>query len=107
MKGDYCAYPPRIALDVEITEQHDGERPAFTIGSPSVGRYLLLRTVEYRVIKLLGEGLTPAAVCLEFRRRHGGTLPLPTLTRFLTRLDEIGILAGERTWKAITHQSSS
>jgi putative peptide zinc metalloprotease protein len=96
MKGDYCDYPPRIALDVEITGQHGGDRPAFTIGSPSAGRYLLLRTVEYRVIKLLGEGLTPAAICLEFGRRYGGTLPLPTLTRFLTRLDEIGILAGER-----------
>jgi putative peptide zinc metalloprotease protein len=96
MKTDYCSYPPRIAADVEIAEQRDGDRTAFVISSPWVGRYLLLRTVEYRVLRLLDANLTPAAVCDEFRRRHGGTLRIPTLTRFLTRLDEVGILAGER-----------
>ncbi|HZF38208.1 MAG TPA: hypothetical protein VE715_05270, partial [Blastocatellia bacterium] len=96
MKTDYCAYPPRIAADVEIAEQQDGDRPAFIINSASVGRYLLLRAAEYRVLRLLDEKLTPAAVCDEFMRLHGGTLRISTLTRFLTRLDEIGILAGER-----------
>ena len=96
MKTDYCAYPPRIAADVEIAEQRDGDRTAFVINSPSVGRYLLLRTAEYRALRLLDANLTPAAVCDEYMRRHGGTLRIPTLTRFLTRLDEAGILAGER-----------
>ncbi|MGH9940343.1 MAG: hypothetical protein ACREAM_29220 [Blastocatellia bacterium] len=96
MKTDYCAYPPQIAADIEIAEQRDGDRLAFVISSASVGRYLLLRTAEYRALQLLDANLTPAAVCNEFMRRHGGTLRIPTLTRFLTRLDEIGILAGER-----------
>jgi putative peptide zinc metalloprotease protein len=96
MKTDYCVYPPRIASDVEITEHRDGDRPSFIIGSASVGRYLIVRTVEYRVLSLLDEGLTPAAVCIAFGQQHGGTLQLATLTRFLARLDEIGILAGER-----------
>lgn len=46
MKTDYRAYPPRIAVDVEIGEQREGDRPAFIVGSSSVGRYLLLRTKE-------------------------------------------------------------
>ncbi len=96
MKTDYCAYPPQIAPDVEIGEQRDGDRPAFIIGSSSVGRYLMLRTAEYRVLQLLGEGFTPAAICMEFRQRHGATLTLTTLTKFLTRLDETGALAGAR-----------
>ncbi|HEX2488015.1 MAG TPA: hypothetical protein VHR27_01355, partial [Blastocatellia bacterium] len=96
MKTDYCAYPPRIAADVEIAEQRDGDRTAFVINSPSVGRYLLLRTAEYRALRLLDANLTPAAVCDEYMRRHGGTLRIPTLTKFLTRLDEAGILAGGR-----------
>jgi putative peptide zinc metalloprotease protein len=96
MKTDYCAYPPRIAADVEIAEQRDGDRTAFVISSPSVGRYLLLRTAEYRALRLLDANLAPAAVCDEYMRRHGGTLRIPTLTRFLTRLDEAGILAGRR-----------
>src|SRR5215510_10476743 len=96
MKTDYCAYPPRIAADVEIVEQRDGDRPAYVVGSASVGRYLLLRAAEYRALRLLDEKLTPAAVCDEYMRRHGGALRIPTLTRFLTRLDEVGILDGER-----------
>jgi putative peptide zinc metalloprotease protein len=96
MKTDYCAYPPRIAADVEIVEQLDGDRLAFIVNSASVGRYLLLRTAEYHALRLLNEKLTPAAVCDEYMLRHGGALRIPTLTRFLTRLDEVGILDGER-----------
>jgi hypothetical protein len=96
MKTDYCAYPPRIAADVEIVEQRDGNRLSFIVSSAAVGRYLLLRTAEYRALRLLDENLTPAAVCAEFKRRHGRALRIPTLTRFLTRLDEVGILEGER-----------
>ena len=92
----YCAWPPQIAADVEIAEQQDGDRPAFIVNSASAGRYLLLRTAEYRVLRLLDEKLTPVAVCDEFGRRHGGTLTLATLTKFLSRLDETGILSGER-----------
>src|SRR5499426_116515 len=96
MKTDFCAWPPQIAADVEIAEQRDGDRPAYVVGSASSGRYLLLRTAEYRALRLLGANLTPAEVCNEFKRQHGGTLRLTTLTGFLTRLDEIGILSGER-----------
>ena len=96
MKTDYCAWPPQISADVEIAEQRDGDRPAYIVGSASSGRYLLLRTAEYRALRLLGANLTPAEVCNEFKRRHGGTLRLTTLTGFLNRLDEIGILSGER-----------
>jgi len=96
MKTDYCVWPPQIATDVEVTEQRDGDRTAFIIGAASVGRYLILRTTEHRVLQLLGHSLTPAVVCAEFKRRYGGTLQLATLTKFLARLDEIGILAGQR-----------
>ncbi|MGH9834460.1 MAG: hypothetical protein ACREBD_26840 [Blastocatellia bacterium] len=96
MNTDYCAYPPQLADDVEITEQRDGDRLAFIAGSAAVGRYILLREAERRVLSLLEESLTPAALSEEFTRRHGGKLPPATLTKFLTKLDEVGILAGER-----------
>src|SRR5262249_54914426 len=96
MKTDYCAWPPQIAADVEIAEQRDGGRPAYIVGSASSGRYLLLRTAEYRALRLLDANLTPAEVCNEFKRQHGGTLRLTPVAGFLTRLDEIGILSGER-----------
>jgi putative peptide zinc metalloprotease protein len=94
---DFCAWPPQIAADVEIAEQRDGDRQAYIIGSASAGRYLLLRTMEYRVLRLLDEKCPPVAVCGEFKRQHGGTLTLATLTKFLSRLDETGVLAGERS----------
>ena len=97
MKTDYCAYPPQIAADVEIAEHCDGDHPAFIIGSVTAGRFILLRETEHKVLRLIGGSVTPAAACDEFKRQNGGRLSLETLTRFLTKLDEIGVLAGERT----------
>jgi putative peptide zinc metalloprotease protein len=96
MNTDYCAYPPQLADDVEITEQRDGDRQAFIAGSAAVGRYILLRAAERRVLSLLEQSLTPAALSAEFTRQYGSTLPPATLTKFLTKLDDVGILAGER-----------
>jgi putative peptide zinc metalloprotease protein len=96
MKTDYCAYPPLIAPDVEISEQRDGDRTAFIAGSASVGHYLLIRDIEYRVLQMLGEGRAPAEICLQFKQKYGKTLALATLTKFLSRLDDYGILAGDR-----------
>ena len=33
-KADYCGFPPRIAVDVEITPRRDGDRPASIIEPP-------------------------------------------------------------------------
>ncbi|MCI0392275.1 MAG: HlyD family efflux transporter periplasmic adaptor subunit [Acidobacteria bacterium] len=97
MKTDYCTYPPEISDDVEITEQRDGERRAFIAGSAATGRFILLRETEFKVYSLFGRGLTTAAMCDEFKRQHGGTLSLGTLIKFMARLDQVGILAGERS----------
>jgi hypothetical protein len=81
--SDYSTYPPQIAVDVEITEQQDGDRLAYIVGSASVGRYILLGATEYKVLELIGESLTLAQLCDEFKRRHGATLPLGRLQKFL------------------------
>ena len=94
--ADYCDYPPQLAEDVEIAEQRDGERLIYVVGAASVARYLMLRETEYKVLQLLGEALTPGEICAEFKNRYGGTLPPATLAKFITRLDEAGIIAGER-----------
>ena len=96
MRADYAAYPPRLADVVEIVEQHDGERKAFIVGSTAAGRFILLRETERRVLRLLDGSLSPGDVCREFKRRFGPTLSRATLTRYLNKLDETGILGGER-----------
>jgi multidrug efflux pump subunit AcrA (membrane-fusion protein) len=97
MKTDYCAYPPQIAADVEIVEQRDGERTAFIVGSASAGRFIILRETERKVLNLIDESRPLREVCEEFKSQHGGNLAVPTLVKFLTKLDQAGILAGERS----------
>lgn len=71
MKTDYCAYPPEIAADLEITEQRDGARTVYIVGSAFVGRYLLLRATEYQVVGLIDGARAAGAVCAEFDRAAG------------------------------------
>ena len=96
MKTDYCIYPPKIAADVEVSEQREDGRTVHIAGSMAAGRFILMREAERNVLGLLDGALTPAEVCAEFRRRHGAKLSPATLTKFLAKLDEVGILAGTR-----------
>jgi putative peptide zinc metalloprotease protein len=93
---DYRAYPPQLADDVEIAEQRDGERTVFMVGAASVGRYLLLRATERSVLELLKSGQPLHEVCAAFQQAHGAKLSPTTLSKFLTKIDEAGLLAGER-----------
>src|SRR4030095_13543593 len=97
MKSDYCAYPPQLAEDVEITEQRDGARTVFILGSASVGRYLLLRATEQRVLSLVDGARTGADICSAFSQQTGASLSLPTLSKFLSKLNDYGVLAGGRS----------
>src|SRR5690348_159267 len=97
MTTDYCAYPPELAADLEITEQRDGERTVFIVGSAIVGRYLLLRDVEHQVLGLIDGARAAGDVCCEFGQVTGATLKPATLIKFLSKLDEYGVLAGARS----------
>jgi putative peptide zinc metalloprotease protein len=99
MKSEYCKYPPRLAADVASSEQRDGDRTAVVTGSVSAGRFLLLGASERKVLELLDGLRTPGELCDAFKHKYGGTLTRPTLNKFLTRLDEVGILAGDRKHK--------
>jgi len=108
MKPDYCSYPPRLADDVEVTEEPDGQRPGYVVASAAAGRYILLRATEYRVLQLVGESRPPVKICDEFKLRYGATLRLATLKQFLAKLDDLAMLAGERahSYGASGQQSS-
>jgi putative peptide zinc metalloprotease protein len=69
---------------VEIAER--SERPSFIVGSASAGRYLLFGPAEREVLERLDGTRTPGEIRSDPR----------TLTRFLSKLEEVGILAGER-----------
>jgi len=93
---DQCAYPPRLAPDVEIAARNESSTQSFIAGSASVGRYLMLGAIEHQVLELL-DGERPAkAICEELARLNGSAPSVASLSGFLAKLDEVGILAGER-----------
>lgn len=89
--GPSCVYPPALAADAEITSQP----PSFIAGSASIGRYLLLGPLERRVLELLDGQRPPVQIC-EALPGVGAA----DLARFLAKLDDVGLLAGERPQQA-------
>ena len=96
MNSEYCAYPPQPADDLEMAEQPDGERVVWVVGAASIGRYLLLGETERKVLMLIDGQRTPSQICETFLQQYSGKLGLPTLTKFLTKLETYGLLAGRR-----------
>src|SRR5689334_20855178 len=96
MKPEYCDYPPQPAADLELAEQPDGARVVWVVGAASVGRYLLLGQAERNVLLLIDGARTAGQICDAFGHQHGGKLSLATLTKFLTKLESYGLLAGVR-----------
>ncbi|MFN0111233.1 MAG: HlyD family efflux transporter periplasmic adaptor subunit [Blastocatellia bacterium] len=102
---DYSFYPPKPADDLELAEQQDGARVVWMAGAASVGRYLMLGSTERNVLALIDGTRTPQQICDTFLEQHGGKLGLATLTKFLTKLESYGLLAGEGQTHADTPDS--
>lgn len=102
---DYSFYPPQPAADLELAEQQDGARVVWMVGAASVGRYLLLGATEHKVLALIDGTRTPQQICDAFLDQQGGKLSLATLTKFLTKLESYGLLAGQRTGGASAPES--
>lgn len=94
MKSSYCQYPPEIDNEVEATPQQEAERQVYIVGRPSVGRYIKLGQTEYQVLQLIG-GRTLPEISATFAERFGGNLTVATITKFLNKLNQVNLLAGE------------
>ena len=95
-RPDCCAYPPRLAPDVDITAQTEAASPSFIVGSAAAGRYLILGAAERYVVDLLDGSRTLTELCEHLTSRDGAGPQSSAVIRFLARLDDVGILAGER-----------
>ncbi len=94
MRSSYCQYPPEIDNEVEATPQQEAERQVYIVGRPSVGRYIKLGETEYQVLQLIG-GRTLPEISATFAQQFGGNLTVATITKFLTKLNQVNLLAGE------------
>lgn len=88
----HCSYPPRLTADAEITPRTESETPSYIAGSAAAGRYLILGPLEHSVLRLLdgARGLEEVSRALQ-------GVSIAELSRFLTKLDEVGLLDGERS----------
>ena len=94
MKFLYCQYPPEIDNEVEISPQQEAERTVYVVGQPGVGRYIKLGQTEYQVLQLIG-GKSLAEISAAYGQQYNGNLSVATLVKFLTKLNQVNLLAGE------------
>ena len=77
-----------------MTPQQEAERQVYVVGRPSAGRYIKLGQTEYQVLQLIG-GRTLPEISATFAEQFGGNLTVATITKFLTKLNQVNLLAGE------------
>lgn len=94
MRNSYCQYPPEIDNEVEVSPQPEAERLVYVVGRPAIGRYIKLGQTEYQVLQLIG-GRSLADVSTAYGQQYGGNLTVGTLVKFLAKLNQVNLLAGE------------
>ena len=103
--GPYCLYPPRLAQEVDITEQIEAGVAQYVVRNVATSRYFILKQPEYRVLSQFDGTLTLSEVAAGGKRATGPRVALPALTRFLGKLDSLGLLARSCTEGTLTaHQ---
>jgi putative peptide zinc metalloprotease protein len=88
--GSYCFYPPRLASEVDITEQIEGSTARYVVRNRATSRYFIVGQREYEVLKRI-DG---ASVLLDIAMPPVGLrISHQTAIRFLNKLDSLGLLA--------------
>ena len=90
--GPYCLYPPRIAAVVDITEQIEAGITRYVVRNAATGRYFLIKQPEYRVLSQFNGTLTLTDVAGGGHQATGPRVSRPTLVKFLSKLDSLGLL---------------
>src|SRR5690242_1353862 len=92
-QGDYCIYPPRIAEEVDVTEQVESGVTRYVVRNGATSRYFLLKQPEYQIFLRI-DGTNPAgAIASPPASTHGPRATREAAVRFLNKLDSLGLLA--------------
>jgi len=89
----YCLYPPRLAPEVDITEQLEAGAPRFLVRNSATSRYFILKQPEYRILSQFDGSLTLPEVAAGGPQSTGPRVSLSALVKFLAKLDSLGLLA--------------
>ena len=90
--GPYCLYPPRIAPDVDITEQIEAGVTRYVVRNAATSRYFLIKQPEYGILSQFDGTLTLADVAGGGHQANGPRVSRSTLVKFLSKLDSLGLL---------------
>jgi putative peptide zinc metalloprotease protein len=91
--GDYCLYPPRLAAEVDVTEQEEGGQTRYVVRNRAAARYFLLKPAEYGIFRRFDGAHTPKEIAAGLGSGTGPRPSLQSLVKFLDRLDSLGLLA--------------
>lgn len=103
----FCLYPPRLASEVDITEQLGAGSPRYLVRNAATSRYFILKQPEYSLLRQLDGTLTLNQVAGGGPQATGPRVSLPALVRFLAKLDSLGLLARAGTDNGIAPQHGS
>ena len=104
--GAFCHYPPKLAPEVDITERVDPDGTRYIVRNTATSRYFILKQTEFNILDQFDglQAVPDVAGGLSL-----GTNPraaIPTLVRFLTKLDSFGLLARGGSENTSHHLSS-
>jgi putative peptide zinc metalloprotease protein len=91
--GIHCLYPPRVVAEVDVTEQVEGEQTRYVVRNRATARYFLLKPIEYQIFRRFEGAYTPAEMARGEGSESGPRPSLPSLIKFLTKLDSLGLIA--------------
>lgn len=91
--AEYLLYPPRVADQVDVTEQVEGDTVRYIARNSLTSRYFLLKQPEYQVFRQIDGTQTVAEITQGGSSGEGPRVSKAALIKFLSKLDSLGLLA--------------
>jgi putative peptide zinc metalloprotease protein len=88
--GSYCLYPPRLADQVDVTEQTEGGALRYVVRNRATSRYFIIGQREYQVLSRIDGKNTLLDIAAP---PNGPRISQQAAVRFLGKLDSFGLIA--------------
>ncbi len=88
----YCIYPPRVADEVDVTEQQEGGTLRYVIRNRASSRYFMIKAPEYRVFQQFDGSQSLAVIAAGGADGNAPRVSMTALGKFLRKMDDFGLL---------------
>src|SRR5262249_19660529 len=88
----YCIYPPRIAAEVDVTEQQEGDTLRYVIRNRASSRYFKITAPVYRVLQQFDGSQSLTTIAQGGTDGNAPRVTLAALVKFLKKMDSFGLL---------------